>query len=269
MDAVLRKLDLEGQPIRSGPNDRLTRLAVPEPISPRLFLAGLFRLLPQGPTMQLCVTGQRLLVSLEGDYKRLLQAYRSVLPAGGSGQPLLVNMEGLISQRPAAQPGQGPRRALVVEAFGRAHPGPGCPQPQMAFTPNASNPMASDQKTSPTHRTQPTLRGTAWKLQALQAPNSPTLINPPGRPPELLLASDSERFSGNSGCNQLLGGFQLAGDQLRFSKLVSTKMACAADVMAFEQQYLKALDQVRQWNIDKRSLLLQDGVGRSGLLYRL
>ena len=46
-------------------------------------------------------------------------------------------------------------------------------------------------------------------------------------------------------------------------------MACAADVMAFEQQYLRALDQVRQWSIDKQSLLLQDGVGRSLLLYRL
>jgi uncharacterized lipoprotein YbaY len=146
--AVLRKLDLEGQPIRSGHNDRLTRLAVPAPIEPRLFLAGLFRLLPQGPTMQLCITGQRLPVAVEGDYKRLLQAYRSAVPTGGSGQPLLVNMEALISQRPAAQPGQGPRRALVVETFGRAHPGQGCPQPQMASIPMASNPMASEEKTT-------------------------------------------------------------------------------------------------------------------------
>jgi uncharacterized lipoprotein YbaY/heat shock protein HslJ len=267
--AVLRKLDLEGQPIRSGHNDRLQRLAVPEPIEPRLFLAGLFRLLPQGPTMQLCVTGQRLPVALEGDYRRLLQAYRSAVPAGESGQPLLVNLKGLISQQSATQPGQGPRRTLVVEAFGRAHPGQGCPQPQMALTPMASSPVASDENPAPPQRAQPTLRGTAWKLQALQLPEGPTLIHPPGRPPELLLASDSKRLSGNSGCNRLLGGFQLAGDQLRFSQLVSTKMACAADVMAFEQQYLKALDEVRQWNIDKRSLLLQDGVGRSLLLYRL
>jgi len=127
--AVLRKLDLEGQPIRSEHNDRLMRLAAAEPISPRLFLAGLFRLLPQGPTMQLCVTGQRLPVALEGNYKRLLQAYRSAVPAGGPSQPLLVSLTGLISQRPAGQPGQGSRRALVVEAFGRAHPGQSCPQP--------------------------------------------------------------------------------------------------------------------------------------------
>ncbi len=155
--AVLRKLDLEGQPIRSEHNDRLQRLAVPEPISPRLFLAGLFRLLPQGPTMQLCITGQRLPVALEGDYKRLLQAYRSAVPTGGSGQPVLVSVKGLISQHPATQPGQGSRRALVVEAFGRVHPGKGCPQPQMASTPAATTPVASrsmetDEKTAQTHR---------------------------------------------------------------------------------------------------------------------
>ena len=127
--AVLRKLDLEGKPIRSGHNDRLTRLAVPEPKSPRLLLAGLFRFLPQVPTRQLCVTGERLPVMLEGDYKRMLQAYRSVVPTGGPGQPVLVSLKGLISQSPAAQTDQGTRRALVVEAFGRAHPGQSCPQP--------------------------------------------------------------------------------------------------------------------------------------------
>jgi heat shock protein HslJ len=129
--------------------------------------------------------------------------------------------------------------------------------------------MESAEKPAPAHRAQLNLRGTDWKLQAVQAPKGPTLINPLGRPPELLLATDSERLRGNSCCNRLLGNFQLAGDQLRFSQLVSTKMACTADVMAFEQQYLKALVQVRQWNIDKRSLLLQDRAGRSLLLYRL
>jgi len=73
-------------------------------------------------------------------------------------------------------------------------------------------------------RAQPSLQGTTWKLQALQAPEGPTLIQPPGRPLELVLATDSERFSGNNGCNWLLGDFQLAGDQLRCSQLVITKM---------------------------------------------
>jgi heat shock protein HslJ len=69
------------------------------------------------------------------------------------------------------------------------------------------------------------LRGTLWKLQALQDSNGPTLIEPPGRPPELLLAVDQERVSGTDGCNRLIGGFHLAGEELSFSRLASTKMA--------------------------------------------
>ena len=138
-----RKLDLEGIQIRSGHNDRLTRLAVPEPISPRLFLAGLLRLLPQGPSMQLCVSGERLPVALEGDYRRVLQAYRSAIPTRGSGQPQLVSLKGLISQHPATQPGQGSRRTLVVEAF-RESPS----WPRLPAASNSVYPMASD-KTPP------------------------------------------------------------------------------------------------------------------------
>ena len=166
--AVQRKLDLEGIQIRSGHNDRLTRLAVPEPISPRLLLAGLLRLLPQGPSMQLCVSGERLPVALEGDYRRVLQAYRSAIPTRGSGQPQLVSLKGLISQHPATQPGQGSRRTLVVEAF-RESPS----WPRLRAASNSVYPMASDQNPATAHRAQPTLRGTAWKLQALQEPISP------------------------------------------------------------------------------------------------
>ena len=36
---------------------------------------------------------------------------------------------------------------------------------------------------------------------------------------------DQERVSGTAGCNRLIGGFQLAGEELSFSRLVSTKMA--------------------------------------------
>ena len=45
----------------------------------------------------------------------------------------------------------------------------------------------------------PSLRGTLWKLQALQDSNGPTLFEPPGRPAELLLAVDQERVSGTDG----------------------------------------------------------------------
>ena len=43
--AALAKLDLQGEPIRSRQPDRLQRLATPQPIDPRLHLAGMFRYL--------------------------------------------------------------------------------------------------------------------------------------------------------------------------------------------------------------------------------
>jgi heat shock protein HslJ len=76
----------------------------------------------------------------------------------------------------------------------------------------------------------PSLRGTLWKLQALQSSSAPTLIQPPGPPAELLLAVDQERVSGTGGCNRLIGGFRLAGEELSFSRLASTQMACLAEL---------------------------------------
>ena len=90
-------------------------------------------------------------------------------------------------------------------------------------------------------RTLPSLRGTLWKLQALQDSNGPTLIEPPGRPPELLLAVDQERVSGTDGCNRLMGGFRLAGDELSFSRLANNLVTCLPEVMAIERHYSEVL----------------------------
>ncbi len=258
--AALAKLDLEGEPLRSRQPDRLQRLATPQPIDPRLHLAGMFRYLADAANIRLCATGARLPVAMEADYLRLERAYLKAQPAERRGQPLLVNLEGLITNRPSAEPGQPPQRTLVVERFVGVHPGRGCPQanpsPNSSLAP-AARPMAPL-----------SLRGTLWKLQALQDSSSPTLIEPPGRPPELLLAVDQERVSGTGGCNRLIGGFRLAAEELSFSSLASTKMACLPEVMAFERRYSEALAKVRRWSIDKRNLLLQDVAGRTLLLFR-
>ena len=78
----------------------------------------------------------------------------------------------------------------------------------------------------------------------------------------------TSRLSGTAGCNRLMGGFQLNGEQLRFSRLASTQMACAPQVMGFERRVVQALAQVRRWSLDKSNLLLQDARGRTLLLFR-
>ena len=133
--AALAKLDLQGEPLRSRQPDRLQRLATPQPIDPRLHLAGMFRYLADAATIRLCATGARLPVAMAADYRRLERAYLKAQPADRRGQPLLVNLEGLITNRPSAEPGQPPQRTLVVERFVRVHPGQGCPQANALATP--------------------------------------------------------------------------------------------------------------------------------------
>jgi copper homeostasis protein (lipoprotein) len=125
--AALRKLDLDGQPIRSGHPDRLPRLATPDPIEPRLLLPGMFRYMADAASLRLCATGTRLPVAMEGDYLRLERAYLAARPANGAGAPLLVTLEGLITSRPSAEVGRGPERTVVVKRFVGVHPGQGCP----------------------------------------------------------------------------------------------------------------------------------------------
>ena len=141
--AVLAKLDLQGEPIRSRQPDRLQRLATPQPIDPRLHLAGMFRYLADAANIRLCATGARLPVAMEADYRRLERAYLKAQPAERRGQPLLVNLEGLITNRPSAEPGQPPQRTLVVERFVGVHPGRGCPQPNPSANASAARTAAT------------------------------------------------------------------------------------------------------------------------------
>ncbi|MFM7360373.1 MAG: META domain-containing protein [Cyanobium sp.] len=252
--AALRKLDLEGRPIASAHNDRLRRLERPAPIEPRLFLVGLFSYLADAPNIRLCVTPQRLPVAMEGDYRALERAYLKARPAGRPCLPLRVGLQGLIASRPSPEPGQPPRRTLIVEKFVSIDAASTCPEPSGA------------QATPSRLRVAP-LRGTRWRLLALggQTVATPAL---PGRAAMLQFATDSDLLSGSGGCNRLMGGFRLAGETLGFSPLASTKMACGPETMALERRFSEALGQVRRWSIDRRSLLLQDAVGRTLLLFQ-
>ena len=125
--AQLRKLGLEGKPIQSRHNNLLQRLAAAEPIELRLHLLGKFRYQADAARIRLCATGVSLPVAMEGDYRRLEEAYLKAQPTAGADTPLLVNLEGLITVRPSAEPGRKAERTLVVERFVAAHPGQACP----------------------------------------------------------------------------------------------------------------------------------------------
>jgi heat shock protein HslJ len=55
--------------------------------------------------------------------------------------------------------------------------------------------------------------------------------------------------SGSAGCNQYSGAYAISGASIDFGPLVSTEMACPEPAMAFESEYLAALEAVTSWAV--------------------
>ncbi|MCC7256863.1 MAG: META domain-containing protein [Gammaproteobacteria bacterium] len=231
--AALRKLDLHGQPIESRANDRLARLPAPALIEPRLLLTGMFTYMADAASITLCVDGQRLPVAMEADYQALEAAYLEARLQ--PGQPLLVNLQGLITGRPSMEENRPPQATLVVERFIGVWPRETC-----------GNTLAE----SP-------LRGTYWKLVRLG--DAPVVASMKQREAHLVLATDEARVSGSGGCNRLIGGFEIDGEKLRFGRMASTMMACPEGME--ERKFLDTLAQVERFRIRGSHLELLDATG--------
>jgi heat shock protein HslJ len=102
------------------------------------------------------------------------------------------------------------------------------------------------------------LEGTDWKLVSLG--DEPIHSASAEQAPHLLLAADSHRVSGSGGCNRLMGSYELSGNQLTFSKLAGTMMACVSG-MDTEKAFQDVLAEVRTWKMAGRVLDLFDGNG--------
>jgi heat shock protein HslJ len=82
-------------------------------------------------------------------------------------------------------------------------------------------------------------------------------------PITLQLGSDG-RASGRGGCNGYGGSYALAGDALSFGPLLSTKMACAPELMDREQRYFQTLAQTAHYAVaDDGALLLTTADGKT------
>jgi putative lipoprotein len=103
------------------------------------------------------------------------------------------------------------------------------------------------------------LENTAWKLIELGG----TEVAPANHENEahLVLNSKTHRVSGSGGCNRLTGNYEVKGDQLTFSQMASTMMACP-EGMDTEKAFLDALNKVKAWKIEGKDLELLDGDAR-------
>lgn len=97
-----------------------------------------------------------------------------------------------------------------------------------------------------------------WRLVSLGDTETPASIAT-----TLTIAADG-KVSGRGGCNGFGGNAAIQGRVIRFSRMVSTMMACEPDKMAQEQRFLKTLERVHRWSIQRQSgrLVLLDRGGR-------
>lgn len=91
-----------------------------------------------------------------------------------------------------------------------------------------------------------------WKLIELYG--RPVEANTNTNEPHLIL-TDKNGATGNAGCNGFNGTYSIKGNEIRFSKMISTMMACIQ--MDSESQFLHILEDVDNYSLQGNQLLLR------------
>lgn len=97
------------------------------------------------------------------------------------------------------------------------------------------------------------LTNTYWKLLTLDGKGAEPGVN--GKELSMVLATEKSSLRGFSGCNRFMGHYSIQQNQIKFSKLASTKMMCITS-MQQEQQFLDALDKTVKYSISGELLYL-------------
>jgi heat shock protein HslJ/uncharacterized membrane protein len=102
------------------------------------------------------------------------------------------------------------------------------------------------------------LTNTHWKLTELDG--RAVLASPNRREPHLRLVVEGARVAGSTGCNNILGRYEQAGDRIRFSALATTRMACLdAEANRQEGVFAEVLGQVDRFMVSGGVLTLYQG----------
>jgi len=71
--------------------------------------------------------------------------------------------------------------------------------------------------------------------------------------PVLEIYVKEERIHGNTSCNTINGKVEIENNQITFSDIITTEMACPGDL---EQRFLSALQKVNNYKIEKLRLYM-------------
>ncbi len=109
------------------------------------------------------------------------------------------------------------------------------------------------------------LTGHEWELKTMT--KADTVVKNPEQLPTLLF-SDSTAVYGSAGCNRFFGTYSAEKEgKMTINPGGATMMYCPD--MPFEDAYLKALAEVKEYAIRGKELRLTDGTGKLVLLYGL
>jgi uncharacterized lipoprotein YbaY/heat shock protein HslJ len=232
---TLRKLDNGGNPIDSTLPYELKRSAVLEPMVPRVRFSGMFRYMADAARFRDCRSGLEWPVATGDAYAAAERAYTSHRTEPGA--ELMMTIQARIESLPRME-GTGTEATLIVEEFVSATPGESC-----GGSPGLAN-----------NRWRPILIG-----------DKVVQVDAQQKEPWIHLDPKKKRVTGSGGCNRINGSYEEGKGVLRFSQMISTRMACPS--METEAAFLRALQDTRRFRIRGRFLELMDG--RGNLLVRL
>ena len=94
----------------------------------------------------------------------------------------------------------------------------------------------------------------SWRLTAYGSPDAPT---PAVTEVDATLTFDVDgKISGNDGCNSMSGQYEVSGDQITFSQVTSTLMACEEPQMAQEQAVYAVFSDAATFKLDGSTLTI-------------
>lgn len=108
------------------------------------------------------------------------------------------------------------------------------------------------------------LENTYWKLMTLEG--APVATPEGAREIQFVLHQEGHRVAGFSGCNQMMGSYQLENDKITFSQMGGTRMFCE-NTMDIETRVHQMFAAVAAWKITGESLALTDASGQTIATY--
>lgn len=107
---------------------------------------------------------------------------------------------------------------------------------------------------SPSSAQNVTLEGTYWKLTELSG--RPAVKGIGDTEAHIILHASDKGIVGSSGCNRIVGGYELDGDSLHFKPAAMTMMACSPPLMKQEKVMTAALQATTTFRIEGHNLEL-------------